>query len=104
MYRSHLPCGSGVGYVVFLDVNLALHKLCRRDGIDSIGQVVGINDSGVFADEIIFKAEGFHFACVDVGKGAAVEWVAEEDLEAGTLAGGIKEGREKVFAYHCGYS
>lgn len=92
MCRSLLPWGQGAGCIVFLNVDLALHKLCRGDGIDRIGQVVGVNDSLVFADEIVFEAEGFYFAWVDVGEGAAVEGVAEEDLEAGALARGIRRG------------
>ena len=66
--------------IVFLDTHLALHELGRRDGVDSVGEMVSINNNGVFADEIVFEAEGFHLACVNVWEWAAIERVAEEDL------------------------
>ena len=44
------------------DLDLALRELRRGYGIDSVGEVVRVNDNGIFADEIVFEAEGFHLA------------------------------------------
>ena len=60
MYIS--PLGLCFGCIVFSDVDLALDELGSGSGIDGVGEMVRVDDNGVFADEIVFEAKGLHLA------------------------------------------
>ena len=64
----------------------ALHRHVLRDElgcwdcIDRIGQVIGVNNDGVFADQVQSEAEGIDNAFGDIGEWSAFEGIAEDNL------------------------
>ena len=74
------PEGLDSSSTVASDVNFCLDEFRRGYGVNGICQMKSINNNGVFAYEIVFEAESFDFAGVDVWQGSAVKGVAEKDL------------------------
>ena len=50
------------------------------DCIDRIGQVIGINNDGIFADKVQSETVGVDFALRDIGEWSAFEGIAEDNL------------------------
>ena len=64
----------------------ALHRHVLRDEygcwdcINRIGQVIGINNDGVFADQVQSETVGVDLALRDIGEWTAFEGIAEDNL------------------------
>ena len=63
-----------------LDMHLLRDEVGCWHCVDRIGQVIGINNDGVFADQVQSEAVGVDIAFGDVGKWSAFEGIPEDNL------------------------
>ena len=69
-----------VGLEVALQRHLLLDEVGCWGGVNSIGQVVRVNNDGVFADQVQSETKGVDIAFRDVGEWSALEGIAKDHL------------------------